>query len=294
MHKVPFSSERSGETVKSFLGVPWEKSTTGGTREEDALSISSVSTDGLHGALSFPPTLGRPTVVWCACDNSVEPSSIIRGCSPSPDLLMMDTPVSFTRWLVEQPRGQVTPWSILVVGWRSTKPCASAILAAHTGDISGLRPDKKRCFLSSAKGQGLVKTAVAAIIVALDSDDLEPRVSKWGEMSGLSTSGCDVYISRGDAELQEIVNLLSIKLHLELRGSTDWLDAHSFSDQALRSPISPSLMAPRPLLHQGTTPMKVQIGSDWLNHPGVPADLRPMKLQMPTYTPQVERCVISV
>jgi len=93
--------------------------------------------------------------------------------------------VKFTRWLFEQHRGTLRPWSILVAGWREAKPCMVALEAAFHGDISKVRPDARRAALRKPTGgksadRKPVKIAVAAMVIVLEAPDQQlERAQSW-------------------------------------------------------------------------------------------------------------------
>merc|ERR1719330_2201991 len=83
-------------------------------------------------------------------------------------VLHFPTPVKFTRWLFEQERGSIAPSCVLVTGAREAKPCAEALLAAQTDDVSHLRKDARRPPLKDVLGNrasGDKKIAVASMLV---------------------------------------------------------------------------------------------------------------------------------
>ena len=98
-------------------------------------------------------------------------------------------PQDFTRWLVAQPRGDVSPWGVLVTHWRDAKPCAMAIQAARTGDVSNLRLDAGRSRLvpvSGTSGGGGRKVNVAIkTMYILSQDRMDLRHPEWAMTRGM-------------------------------------------------------------------------------------------------------------
>ena len=101
----------------------------------------------------------------------------------------------FTRWFVLQPRGDVSPWAILVTSLREAKPCAMAILAALTGDVSQLRPDARRSILAGVSGTcdgGANQVAIKSMYIRLEkksilsSDPQDQRLPKWARTEEMS------------------------------------------------------------------------------------------------------------
>jgi hypothetical protein len=82
------------------------------------------------------------TLLLCVGDESADYWDIGNGQEIS--TVRFSSTASFNHWLFSQSRGDITPWAVLVVGWREAKPCAMAIAAAISGDVRGLRPDAQR------------------------------------------------------------------------------------------------------------------------------------------------------
>lgn len=102
-------------------------------------------------------------------------------------VLYFSTPVKFTRWLFQQRRGEVSPWAVLVAGWREAKPCLLAIRAARSGDSNSLRPDARRPQLRTAAGfmprhrseDGGLSIAVGKMVVLMEKPQQESRIEAW-------------------------------------------------------------------------------------------------------------------
>jgi len=127
-------------------------------------------------------------------------------------LIHLQTSVKFTRWLFQQPRGDITPQTQLVVGWREAKPCVSAIMAARTGCTEGLRPDDRRPQLNpiceSPKDGGRVKVAVQTVIILLETSKQRGRTVAWAK--GFKDDlDIDIHVARNTAHLQMLVGSLS-------------------------------------------------------------------------------------
>lgn len=90
----------------------------------------------------------KPLLLWCKEKADSVPSPLEQGnlgtLFRENNFLYFPTAVKFTRWLFQRRRGNVRPWCILLTGWREAQPCAAAMLAARTGDVSRLRADAKR------------------------------------------------------------------------------------------------------------------------------------------------------
>jgi len=88
----------------------------------------------------------------------------------------------FTRWLFGQRRGDVQPFATLVTSYRQARPCVMGMLAARTGDTTGIRVDEQRPPLppiTGARPDGTVGLAVAFVVIVTPSEKLENRMRGW-------------------------------------------------------------------------------------------------------------------
>mmetsp|Transcript_112698 Transcript_112698/g.291185 ORF Transcript_112698/g.291185 Transcript_112698/m.291185 type:complete len:327 (-) Transcript_112698:89-1069(-) len=118
-----------------------------------------------------------------------------------------ETADKLIRWLFSQPRGKhVVPWATLVVGWREAKPCAMALGAARSGDVSHLRPDARRPLLQPLAGEVAdeVNLAVRQVIINLSAmpkhtkTKHRARARAWFEKEGQHLLGkidCKIVIA---------------------------------------------------------------------------------------------------
>uniref|UniRef100_A0A7S2LY75 Uncharacterized protein n=1 Tax=Zooxanthella nutricula TaxID=1333877 RepID=A0A7S2LY75_9DINO len=124
-----------------------------------------------------------------------------------------DNTSAFTRWLFSQPRGSVTPSSIVIVGWRQAKPVAHAIHAARTGDTSLLRHDLQRPELSHVQPPGSdhpASTAVHAMIVHVpEPSQGSVRAFRWASEDGVRLTGLGIEVTLSIAALE-----MSVRGHL--------------------------------------------------------------------------------
>ncbi|MCS5642198.1 MAG: hypothetical protein NZ807_02920 [Dehalococcoidia bacterium] len=134
-------------------------------------------------ASSEPPSPSWPDHLICCCDDATADSmaqSLLRH-----GLVInkfVSSPTTFSRWLVTQSRGEVSPWTVLVTNRRDAKPCAMAILAARTGDESLLRRDAQRSRLVPVSGtlDRMVQVAIRTLYILLqDTDQGDARLPKW-------------------------------------------------------------------------------------------------------------------
>ncbi|CAK0897410.1 unnamed protein product [Prorocentrum cordatum] len=125
----------------------------------------------------------RCSLLWCAgaqgCDDE-EVHSMLRRLPPL-EFHRTSSEVEFARWLFAQPRGTVTPSSILVTGWREAKPCMAAIRAARTGETGNLRKDGRRPRLPAATPDrgALNGVAVGAMVIMVQKPAQESRARTW-------------------------------------------------------------------------------------------------------------------
>jgi len=118
------------------------------------------------------------------------------------------TAVKFTRWLFEQHRGLISPWCLLVVGWRESKPCMTALEAAFSSDTGKVRPDAKRAELKKpsggrASGRWPVRIAVATMVVLLDSPSQHERAQLWANQVGGIVPDLKIVIAMSLAEISD-------------------------------------------------------------------------------------------
>jgi len=159
-------------------------------------------------------TPGSPMVLWCEAKPTMQMEVMEAIASyfgdQQPQFVHFQTPPRFTRWLFEQPRGEVSPWALLVVGWREAKPSAMAIGAARTGDTSSLRPDAKRPPLPPITGdpKGQVGVAVESMIIMLEKPEHEERVITWAKEGGKGIADLDVHVASSVPSLRTVVETL--------------------------------------------------------------------------------------
>lgn len=130
----------------------------------------------------------RPMLLWCTANTREQSSVQTLACDFRHErYLHFQTAMKFTRWLFQQHRGRLQPWSVLVVRWREAKPAMSALLAARSGETSLLRPDDRRPPLRPATGGEAsggskawgVRIAVSHMVVTLESPAQEARAWDW-------------------------------------------------------------------------------------------------------------------
>mmetsp|Transcript_168073 Transcript_168073/g.539729 ORF Transcript_168073/g.539729 Transcript_168073/m.539729 type:complete len:325 (+) Transcript_168073:91-1065(+) len=166
---------------------------------------------------------GTPMVLWCEAtpthETQVMEALVNYYGEQRPQVVHFWTPARFTRWLFEQPRGEVDPWALLIVGWREAKPSAMAIGAARSGVSGQLRPDGRRPVLppvSGAPGEQ-VNVAVEAMVIVLEKPEHADRVSVWARDGGRSTAGCDIYVASDAASIHAVVSTLRAARELRSR-----------------------------------------------------------------------------
>jgi len=118
------------------------------------------------------------------------------------------TAVKFTRWLFKQHRGLVSPWSLLIVGWRECKPCMAALEAAFSADMSKVRPDAKRSALKQLLGgqaseRRPVRIAVATMVVLLDTPSQHERAQTWANQVEGAIPDLKIVIAESLAEISQ-------------------------------------------------------------------------------------------
>lgn len=167
---------------------------------------------GVPGQGGSPAT----QIVWCeaievgAGDPAAEGEAILDGAQLQrrPALECFDASTKFDRWLFEQRRGAVTPSAVLVVGWREAKPCAMAMHAARTSDVSQLRPDARRGELQPVIGNspdGQVHIAVGPMIIVVRRPEQHNRVLKWIAKEGNRLANADIQVATDLPALQEAI-----------------------------------------------------------------------------------------
>lgn len=144
-----------------------------------------------------------PHLLWCEAEADghevvCECLSQSIGTSGGPlQFHFFDANTKFSRWLFEQPRGAVIPFAHLVVGWREAKPCAMALAAARTGDVTLLRPDARRPDLAPLIGHPSqpVHIAVAGMIIYLRKKEQRDRALKWVKVEGAAMAGMNIEVA---------------------------------------------------------------------------------------------------
>mmetsp|Transcript_152123 Transcript_152123/g.369452 ORF Transcript_152123/g.369452 Transcript_152123/m.369452 type:complete len:299 (+) Transcript_152123:59-955(+) len=147
------------------VGAPGQTGVPG--RAERQLNVPEMPQEFLQHHHQGHPC--EQMVIWCGYEPGAEPTELIPGRQKH---MSCRGSVHFARWLFAQARGQITPFSVLVVTWRDAKACLAAIRAAQTGNDADLRLDSKRPPLSQLIGHmaaGSPRLAVARVIVAVDS-----------------------------------------------------------------------------------------------------------------------------
>jgi len=181
---------------------------------------SSAAASIISRDSSAPPEVaagpGTPMVLWCEATPSNE-CQVMEALgsyygNPRPQAVHFWTPARFTRWLFGQPRGEVDPWALLIVGWREAKPSAMAIAAARSDDTSSLRPDARRPQLLPLTGtpSAEVGVAVEAMIIILEQAQHYERVAAWAKDGGRRLAGCDIHVASDIASLQHVVHSLQV------------------------------------------------------------------------------------
>lgn len=167
------------------------------TEPEESLEPS------IRGVPRPPPSAATPSlVIWCEAKpkRTVEDIQAVANVFVNEpwQILQFQTPVQFTRWLFEQPRGNISPWALLMVNWREAKPCAMALAAARNGDVSQLRPDARRPELPMVSGplppDRQVGLAVSTMVIMVERPELEARVASWIKGGGNRVSNLDIHV----------------------------------------------------------------------------------------------------
>lgn len=154
---------------------------------------------------------GTPMVLWCEAKPTRQQESMAALATyfgdDVPHFVYFQTPARFTRWLFDQPRGAVVPWAVLVVGWREAKPCAMAIGAARSGDVTPLRPDARRPMLQPVLGElsDQVGVAVEAMIIMLEKPEQEARVVMWANSGGSRIASLDIHVAGDNTSMHSLI-----------------------------------------------------------------------------------------
>jgi len=180
-----------------------------GRHDPDNLQGVAVGLDA-----EAPPMPQKPTLAWCETgigSQSGKLDDVLAGLGGEDEVgtQQFESTAQFTRWLFGQPRGDLNPWVVLVVGWREAKPCAMAVEAACTGDVSQLRPDARRPTLQPASGAPKPRANVAVkqmIIKVGNKLEQEERAIFWARHEGRRMmGGLDIKITNDMAEVQSLV-----------------------------------------------------------------------------------------
>lgn len=197
---------QQGQHRPQGKAVLWNAAVGG---EAQAAAIAPDPASSSRVSLAEP---GTPMILWCEAKPTRQQEVIEALASyyttARPQLVYLETTSRFTRWLFEQPRGDVKPWALLVCGWREAKPCAMAIGAARTGDVSVLRPDARRPELPPITGSpqsGMVGVAIESMIVVLGKDKEEARVVMWAGDSGKAMAGLDIHVAGDTCPIQDVM-----------------------------------------------------------------------------------------
>jgi hypothetical protein len=145
----------------------------------------------------------RLKLAWCRAPDTMGNADVtfeqIRATMQHMDLpldMYFKSDQLFTRWLVRQERGPVTPWCALITGWREAKPCAAAIAAARLGDCRGLRYDRLREPLAPLRAGAVpeanVGVAILTMIVVVLPDKVRKAQSWASHTAGVA--GLDIHI----------------------------------------------------------------------------------------------------
>jgi len=181
--------------------------------------------------LPFPPraqrspeTAQKPMLLWCS--EATGDSTLMRTVAKEfrhRHYLHFLTAVKFTRWLFEQHRGCITPWAILVAGFREAKPCMTAMVASQSGDTSKVRADQRRAALRSplrprdnwrdpASVSQTTKIAVGAFVVVLDIPaEQKVRAVAWAGGVRELIPDLDIYIVDDSEHLVQTLTALRIR-----------------------------------------------------------------------------------
>lgn len=170
------------------------------------------------------PCQQRTTILWCAESTEAwmeerggpQRSAAVQGSRLGS--ISFQTVPKFTRWMFKQERGaDLTPWAILVVGWREAKPCVCAVEAAATERVDGLRQDaqrKLRAATCGRRGSEEVRVAVSTVIIIVENTQQEDRAAKFiasreqhGRANGPEV--VRVLLARTAADLRTLVSALA-------------------------------------------------------------------------------------
>mmetsp|Transcript_41640 Transcript_41640/g.107751 ORF Transcript_41640/g.107751 Transcript_41640/m.107751 type:complete len:490 (+) Transcript_41640:62-1531(+) len=136
---------------------------------------------------------------------------LVRNSMPNHDFRVFPSPMTFTRWLFGQPRGDVPASYTLVVGWREAKPCFSAIQAAITGNTEDLRRDARRGPLPpptvrdpSMSVPENFNTVVGSLVVLLKGANVG-KVIEWTKQCSLRLPRLRAFTALSDNHLIELL-----------------------------------------------------------------------------------------
>mmetsp|Transcript_18343 Transcript_18343/g.51877 ORF Transcript_18343/g.51877 Transcript_18343/m.51877 type:complete len:299 (-) Transcript_18343:456-1352(-) len=172
------------------VGAPGQTGVPG--RAERQLNVPEMPQEFLQHHRQGHPC--EQLVIWCGYEPGAEPTELIPGRQKH---MSCRGSVHFARWLFAQARGQITPFSVLVVTWRDAKACLAAIRAAQTGNDADLRLDSKRPPLSQLIGHmaaGSPRLAVARVIVAVDSAKMHALAAHLIKQRQVSLKGIKLQV----------------------------------------------------------------------------------------------------
>lgn len=191
--------------------------------QQASSSADQLETDAFA---SIPPTMPSPRgpcvqILWCQAE--AEPAGynellgrLLAVGIPVASWLVFDDSTKFCRWLFKQPRGAVPSDSVLVSGWRETKPCAMALRAARSGDVSALRPDARRSLLLSpvvsTNGDPRVHLVVDSVVVSTSSVEQRDKAQSWISKEGKSITNTAMLVVCGDQMLFDCVEHISRRI----------------------------------------------------------------------------------
>mmetsp|Transcript_44647 Transcript_44647/g.143024 ORF Transcript_44647/g.143024 Transcript_44647/m.143024 type:complete len:444 (+) Transcript_44647:111-1442(+) len=201
----------------------------------------------------WTPSSG-PQLLWCEAVTAEldELPGFLNGTGVrlGEEPLHFDAPTKFSRWLFEQPRGNIMPSAVLVSGWRETKPCAMAIRAARSGEVGQLRPDARRPDLRQLSGsEGFeVQVAVHTMIITLRTPDQRDRILSWVEQEGNPMTNMKIEVACDAESLRQLVAAAFRRMQLPVRSPPPLLSPPPFgSAQAMAMTIASPLRVGTPL-----------------------------------------------
>jgi len=198
----------------------------------------------------------KPMLVWCMenADNcpTLHGYSLCDGYRYG-TALYFPTAVKFTRWLFRQRRGSISPWCVLLTGWREAQPCAAAIAAARTGETSGLRLDARRPPLQDAevdldhqKGGAEVQVAVASMVVIPQQGRQEFNAMRWAAGAWEEANVAVHVLSSGKQASERLRSLASSFVMDKQPVSVPEHPCASFEHGASLAPPPPACAPPPP------------------------------------------------